>query len=202
MEELLKALTRAANAVAAYYEGERQPSLPLSPKEAEKLAKAHIEAHQEQLAGAAGVTPATAGAEAPKPEVVPPAPKAKGRPKKTEAPAATAPEEYLTPVHKKRIVDLTPDESLKELSEYGLRMVKKFNNPGAAGPDGNPAPEGYHMLKEILKTKFGKERAALLTHEERLVYFGIIAGKLANGAAPAPAPAPQPAAQVPVGLGV
>lgn len=179
MEELLKALTRAANAVADYYEGKgKQPVAGWIQKEMERVPTT-----------TPGATPALSQPEKPK----------GGRPRKSKS-EETVHAEHLTPLARKRIADLTEEESAKEVFEYAKMMVKIYNKPGALGPDGQPAAEGFHLVKDTLSKIFKVGKTADLVHAQRLQYMAIMAEHLAK--AQTGAAAAQPVAAVAVGIGV
>jgi hypothetical protein len=69
---------------------------------------------------------------------------------------------------------MSPEDSLKKALECGERMLQRFPTPGKPGPGGKPAPEGFHMVKEVLSSKFKVGRTGDLTHEQRIEYIQVI----------------------------
>ncbi len=105
MDELLKAWTRAGNAVAAYFEKAVQPSLPGldSPPAAEPKPRKKRTAADGPEAGAAAAAPAA----------IPPTPPA--------APAAQPPAGAA-------VVEQSEEESLKEVRALAKTFVQRFQN--------------------------------------------------------------------------
>ncbi len=171
-KELVKALTSLARTTEQWLLA--QPTGTLSPSELKEKA----------------TIPAPAAAEIPT--------QAKKSHKKKEEPApvngnGAVAEHHLTPKFKKRIADLTEEESQKEVYEYAKMIIERFPKPGAPGLDGNPAPEGYHMARKILSEEFHVAKSADLKHGARLQFMSRVASVIAeadavakNGAPPAP----------------
>lgn len=190
MEELLKGLTRAANAVAAYYEAKAlqeaaiTATVPTTPKEVKKVLAAHVAVHAEMASSATPAAPAKDALATPPPaEPAAPKPEKRGRPKKDAAPASEAASLAVDP----EFANLTPEESEKRIFEVGEDLIGKFPTLGAPGPDGEPAPEGFHILVGILKNSFKVGRVTKLAPAQRLQFMSIVKARLNQAASAAPA---------------
>lgn len=166
MEELLKALARATNAVAEYYEKRAAQTAVLTPKTPERD-------DPPAPAPSKKDAPPAVPAEAPS---APAAPK-RGRPRKAD----TAPAVEAVIVHPD-YAKMSEEESAKHIFVVGEQLMEKYPTLGADGPDGQPAPEGFHMLVKIMKERFNVDRVAKLMHGQRLQFMTIIREKLDNGA--------------------
>lgn len=104
MEELLKALTRAANAVAVYYEKQAHPLLPLvdAPAPTPAAEPQPEKVRKPRKAAEPAPAPAPAAAAAPAPAPAPAAPVAAG--------------------------DMTEEQSLKEVRAIAKTFVQRFAN--------------------------------------------------------------------------
>lgn len=194
METLLMSLSKAADALTKYLESKARhhdamaesclaykngtgapPPLPVAtpaPKESLVNVKVSPKGALEKTADVPPAEPAAASKRAP------------GRPKKTPPAPAAVPQDLL-PIDPEYAA-LTDAESAKRIFEVGEQLIEAYPDLGAAGPDGEPAPEGFHMVVAALKDKFGVERLAKLTHTQRLQFMSLMKAKLpAAPAAPA-----------------
>lgn len=109
-------------------------------------------------------TPAAAEAEQPaaKPARKPRAP----REEKHEAPAATT----AAP-----LAEMSDEQSKDAVQAAAKLLVMRFNKPGAVGPSGQAAPEGFHMAKEILRKDFNVNSTKdLAQHAQRLQFVAKV----------------------------
>lgn len=141
MEELMKALTRMANAIAAHYEKQGNPVLT-------------IDNH--------GVVAAA-------PQEAPVVKTRKPRAPKAEAPAPAAP----------AAAEMTEEQSAKAVYDVAKRFMTRFQKPGAAGPDGKPATEGYHRLKALLADSYKVGKLADLVHAQRIQLMTTLQAEVA-----------------------
>lgn len=158
MKELIDALTRAANAVAAHYEkGEQgcpdcgRPMNAVSP-----------------------VRPLSEDA---------PAPKARGGKKKVDAPAspnddilAEASGKGTAHAAPKKKEEMTEEESAKAVTDTAKLLVSKYSKPSS--PDNKP--EGFHIAKALLIEDFKVGRLSDLSHEQRVEFVAVVKGILTD----------------------
>ena len=192
METLLMSLSKAADALTKYLESKARhhdamaesclaykngtgapPPLPVATpapkKESEKRPGAPTPASKPESG-----SQSTGHAIPPEPPAA--SKRAPGRPKKTPPAPAAVPQDLL-PIDPEYAA-LTDAESAKRIFEVGERLIEAYPDLGAAGPDGEPAPEGFHMVVAALKDKFGVERLAKLTHTQRLQFMSLMKAKL------------------------
>ena len=159
MQELIKALTRAANAVAEYYEKQSNPLLPLYPTMAEE--KAAQEAALKTL---------------------PPQESTLGKTRKPRGPNKEKPITAAETIAALPAQEMTEPEAVKAAEEVNRMLVKQFAKP----VDGRP--EGFHIARKILAEDFKVEKMAQLAHAQRLQYITKVRALLAQAPAAAPAP--------------
>lgn len=139
------------------------------------LATAYAREEAEKAESAARVS-APAPAAATKPGIPEPAEKrGRGRPKKSLPVPAGEPAGL--PVDAE-FAALSPEESEKLIYAKGEEMMDAYPTDGANGPDGSPAPEGYHICAGIMKDRFGVERLSKMNHAQRLQFMTILKGYL------------------------
>lgn len=167
MTELIQALTRAANAVAVYYEKQANP-----------------------LGGITDTPPALAGllkVAAAVTDAIEPLPVKTRKPRtpKEDAPKAVPVEPVVDPTldilglrggvvaeTPAPIAELTEEESVAKARELGMALVKRFNKPtGKLGPKGEPIPEGYDVALRLLADDFHVARIGDLVHAQRLQFI-------------------------------
>lgn len=155
MEELIKALTRAANAVAEYYEKASAPLLPLART---SVVEKYRDVKAEAPAGPAAGIEKPRKTRAPKAEA--PAPKAE-----TADPTDLIGSDDLPPALKPAQGQMTEKESETAVKEAARALIQRF-----AAPRGD-RPEGFHIAMEILADKFKTTRLTDLTHPQRLAFI-------------------------------
>lgn len=110
-----------------------------------------------------------------------------GRPKKTDAapaaPAAPSPKKDDAPAGlpvDPEFASLNEEESTKRVYEIGEAMMDAYpkEEAGKNAPDGSPAPEGFFIAADILKTRFNVEKLSKLNHAQRLQFMTILKGYL------------------------
>ncbi len=154
MKELIEALTRAANAVAAHYEGK-----PVSQtRPVNELDRRAAEAAPEKEA-----------------ETAPKKSRAKKSPE--AAPAESAVGLDAAEPAAKKDKGMTEDESAKATTDVAKLLVSKFSKPVA--PDNKP--EGFHIAKKILIEGFRVGRLSDLSHEQRVDFIAQVKDILTNG---------------------
>lgn len=167
MTDLIKALTRLANAGAEYLEKQSSPLLPLGV-DPTKTASEAIRA----LPDAPAPTPAE-NKKARKPKAQADAP----------APAAPAPAP---------LAEMTEEQSAKQVYDYAKALIQRYPKPvedGTKDKDGQPFPEGYHMARKLLAGDFKVGKIADLVHAQRvqfIVKVRELVAKADSAATPAP----------------
>ena len=144
MKELIEAITRAANAIAAYYEKEGNP------------------------VGTAVARIVATAPEKPLSEDVPAPKKARAKKETTtvETPAtADVGFDALAPAKVAKKSGMTDEESAKAVTDTAKLLVAKFNKPQADGK-----PEGFHIAKRLLIEDFKVGRLSDLSHEQRIEF--------------------------------
>ena len=179
MEDLMKALTRLANAGAEYLERLNYPLLPVAVE-----------------------VPAPAAA-----VVAPEAPVAPRKERKPRTPKAVAPEVPAAPGYSDAApatpaVEMSEADSARMALETGGAVCRRFANPSSRlgldgkpflGRDGKPVGEGFHMVKDMMASRFKVARVADLTHPRRLAFIAECQKLLATADA-------QPAGAVGTGI--
>lgn len=163
MEELLKSLTRAANAVATYYE----KKIGDSPRVVRLCEHGHPAEPVE------GETPAPAKVRkprAPKEEITAaPTPAAGAQAAAASTPAATAGAAVLEP---------TEEESLKEVRALAKTYVQRFANQ----------VDGIKAFRELIAATTGVARIDDLVHSQRLLVIAKAKAEIAKKDLAAKAP--------------
>lgn len=104
-----------------------------------------------------------------------PAKDKKATTKKTEPVAPAAAVALVGIEGRKQLAALTDKETETEVYEYAKAVIQRFPDPAGPGPDGTPAPEGWHKVKATGK-EFGIEKVAdLKTADQRKQFMARLA---------------------------
>lgn len=99
--------------------------------------------------------------------------------------------------------EMTEAESDKTAKDMAKALVQRFPKPvlnGQVDGKGQPYPEGYHKVRDLLASMFKTGKISDLGHTQRLQLIVTIKDILTK--ADAQAPAPQPSAADAAGIGI
>lgn len=182
MTKLIEELTRMVSAIAAVAEYALEQE-----KRKDKIAQPVI---------------ATSAAQEPVAESKP----KRGRLAKIEvilASAQPAPAVSAATFRGRRVSEMSEEEVAKSVYECGKLLIQRFPDPGAKGPSGQPAAEGFHICKRLLADEFKVASVKdLPSHAHRIQFMTRVMEILAAADSAATRPVVSAAVADPAGIGI